>query len=74
MPPKEDVKAKEDNRQAIVGLKSICTNLEALGKQLDEKVKLEADHHKQTCTNITNIQTKIDTALKQLGDIEKKLY
>ena len=77
MPPvKEPVKNSsiEENKQAIVGLKSICSNLESLSKQLNEKIKLEEDRHKATCTSINNIQTKIDTVLVQIVEVEKKIY
>ena len=65
---------KDENNKAVLGLKSICVNLESLSARLDEILSIEQEHHKMVCTNITNNKNDIDKALVKLGDIEKKLY
>jgi hypothetical protein len=70
MPPQP----QQENAKAIMGLKSICQNLENLSKQLDERIKIEEQHHKMSTNQITALQIKVETAIKQIHDLDKKLY
>jgi hypothetical protein len=57
-----------------IGLKSICSSLEQISKDLVLKSVEENERHKSTCTNLTNLTLKVDTLIKTVSDMEKQIY